>query len=118
MIICSYPGYSRFLYSIILTLDANFRLKNRMRSSDEADPGLHTGLAYLVPQMEYKAHILKHASQKDVRTCSEDIVWSSHTHNIRLTRVADSKRWRTLRRNSRPVFDRRNWRWLVCMRTP
>lgn len=47
-------------------MDANFRLKNRLRSSDTADPGLHTGLAYFVPNEEYKSHILKHVSQKDV----------------------------------------------------
>ncbi|KAH7917767.1 hypothetical protein BV22DRAFT_1052206 [Leucogyrophana mollusca] len=57
-------------------MDANFRLKNRMRSSDAADPGLHTGLAYFVPEAPYKAHLLKFASQKDmsdistISTCS------------------------------------------------
>jgi hypothetical protein len=56
----------RFLYTIILALDANFWLKNRIRSSDKADPGLHTGLAYFVPQAAYKSHILKYATQRNV----------------------------------------------------
>ncbi|KAH7917395.1 hypothetical protein BV22DRAFT_1026398 [Leucogyrophana mollusca] len=60
----------RFLYVLILVMDANFRLKNGMRSTEAADPGLHTGLAYFLPRVLYNAHILKHASQKDISTCS------------------------------------------------
>ncbi|KAH7909277.1 hypothetical protein BJ138DRAFT_1115126 [Hygrophoropsis aurantiaca] len=63
------PGL-KFLYFLILAMDANFRLKNRMRSSDAADPGLHTGFAYFVPEKKYKEHVLKHATQKDISTCS------------------------------------------------
>jgi hypothetical protein len=47
-------------------MDANFRLKNRMRSSEAADPGLHTGFAYLVENAPYLEHVSKYASQKDV----------------------------------------------------
>ena len=39
-----------------------------MRSSEAADPGLHTGLAYLVKNEPYTEHILKYASQQDVST--------------------------------------------------
>ncbi|KIJ15288.1 hypothetical protein PAXINDRAFT_11826 [Paxillus involutus ATCC 200175] len=59
-----------FLYYLTLALDANFRLKNRNRSSDVADPGLHTGLAYFVPNDPYKDHILKFATQNDISMCS------------------------------------------------
>lgn len=47
-------------------MDVNFRLKNRARSSTTADPGLHTGLAYFVPEKPYAEHILRNASQTDV----------------------------------------------------
>lgn len=47
-------------------MDANFHLKNRNRASSIADPGLHTGLAYFVPDKFYTEHILKNASQADV----------------------------------------------------
>lgn len=57
---------SRFLYLLIVALDANFRLKNLMRSSVARDPGLHTGLAYFPDDEPYRKHILKYASQKDV----------------------------------------------------
>ncbi|KAH7917632.1 hypothetical protein BV22DRAFT_1108535 [Leucogyrophana mollusca] len=63
------PGM-KFLYVLILAMDANFRLKNGMRLTEAADPGLHTGLAYFLPGVLYNAHILKHASQKDISTCS------------------------------------------------
>jgi hypothetical protein len=56
----------RFMYALFLALDANFRLKNRFRSSDAKDPGLHTGLAYFVENKAYKTHILKYTSQTDV----------------------------------------------------
>ena len=35
---CTY--HCRFLFVLLLVLDANFRLKNRIRSSDAKDPGL------------------------------------------------------------------------------
>ncbi|KAG9225760.1 hypothetical protein CCMSSC00406_0007770 [Pleurotus cornucopiae] len=46
------------------------KLKNRLRSRELVDPGLHTGLAYFVPQAPYKEHILKHVSQNDISSCS------------------------------------------------
>ena len=33
----------RYLYALFLALDANFRLKRKNVSSDEADPGLSKG---------------------------------------------------------------------------
>ena len=47
-------------------MDANFRLKNLMRSSLKRDPGLHTGFAYFPEDVPYQKHILKYATQKDV----------------------------------------------------
>lgn len=50
----------------MVAVDANFRAKNLIRSSELADPGLHTGLAYFVENEGYKEHVLKSATQKDV----------------------------------------------------
>ncbi|KIJ95660.1 hypothetical protein K443DRAFT_108434, partial [Laccaria amethystina LaAM-08-1] len=60
----------KFLYTLIIAMDANFRLKNLMRSSLKKDPGLHTGLAYFPEDAPYQKHILKYATQKDISTCS------------------------------------------------
>lgn len=50
----------------MLAVDANFRAKNLIRSSEAKDPGLHTGLAYFVENEGYKAHVMKSATQTDV----------------------------------------------------
>lgn len=49
-----------------MCLDANFRLKNQMRSSYAVDPGLGTGWAYFVPLDGYFAYVLSCASDADV----------------------------------------------------
>lgn len=56
-----------WMYRLILAMDANFRLKNRLRTSSKADPGLGTGWAYFVPEEEYREHILKYVTQEEVR---------------------------------------------------
>ena len=56
---------SRFLYRLLIALDANFRLKNLRRPST-VDPGLHTGWAYFVELQPYLDHIAKYPKQKDV----------------------------------------------------
>ncbi|KAG2054274.1 hypothetical protein BDR06DRAFT_982471 [Suillus hirtellus] len=79
---CPHPGinltgdweqidiFLKFLYAIFLALDANFHLKNCLWSSEANNPGLHTGLAYFVPNKPYRAHILNNASQNDISSCS------------------------------------------------
>jgi hypothetical protein len=52
----------------MLCMDANFRLNNRLRSSEEKDPGLGTGFSYFVEQEGYNKFILTHANQEEVRT--------------------------------------------------
>ena len=58
---------NRFLYSLFIAIDVNFRLKNHARSSDDLDPGLHTRLAYFVSNRPYYDHVLQFATQNDVR---------------------------------------------------
>lgn len=60
--------HSRFLYALIVCLDANFRLKNQLRSSYTVDPGLGTGWAYFLPLEEYFSYVLSCASDQDVST--------------------------------------------------
>ncbi|KAF9502212.1 hypothetical protein BDN71DRAFT_1515913 [Pleurotus eryngii] len=64
------PPALRFLYTLFVSVDANFRLKNRLRSNELVDAGLHTGLAYFVPQVSYKEHVMNHVSQADISSCS------------------------------------------------
>jgi Kyakuja-Dileera-Zisupton transposase len=46
--------FFRFLYKLFLAVDANFRLKRKDVSSDENDPGLNHGYAYVVSEREFK----------------------------------------------------------------
>ncbi|SJL18909.1 uncharacterized protein ARMOST_22511 [Armillaria ostoyae] len=64
------PPLLQYLYRKLVAIDANFRLRNLLRSDDITDPGLHTGLAYFVEAEKYKAHVAKYATQKDISTCS------------------------------------------------
>ena len=43
----------RFLYMLLLAMDANFHLKRTMVSSDQADLGLGTGWSFFVPKAPY-----------------------------------------------------------------
>lgn len=59
------PG-QRFLYLLILCLDANFRLKNQLVSNYSQDPGLGIGMAYMVPREPYETYVLSRTSDTDV----------------------------------------------------
>ena len=65
-----HPQTFRFLYSLFLYMDANFRLQNRMRSSDEKDPALGPGWSYFVNSDRYHEHIQKYISQEEISTCA------------------------------------------------
>ncbi|KAF9024498.1 hypothetical protein BDZ89DRAFT_954690, partial [Hymenopellis radicata] len=63
------PLNERYLYRLIIALDANFRLCNLRRPST-LDPGLHTGWAYFVSNKAYLEHIAKYPKQKDISSCA------------------------------------------------
>jgi len=52
----------RYLHTLFASVDANFRMRRKDVSSDEADPGLSKGWAYFVEDSGYKAHIKQHAN--------------------------------------------------------
>jgi hypothetical protein len=49
--------FLRFLYRLFLALDANFRLKRRNVSSEEADPSFSDSWSYFVSESKYKAYL-------------------------------------------------------------
>ena len=51
---------------LIIAIDACFRLKRRLVSSEAKDPGLATGLAYFVPDQPYRGYLLTKTDQKEV----------------------------------------------------
>lgn len=60
------------MYSLFLGIDANFRLKRLNVSSDERDPGLNRGFAYIVEETKFKKHIKDYGAVivDDVSTCN------------------------------------------------
>ncbi|KAJ7137354.1 hypothetical protein C8R43DRAFT_893689 [Mycena crocata] len=64
------PEDRRFLYALFLAMDANFRLKRKDVSSEEADPGLGPGWAFFAQVTSYMQHLAEHWDQPQERsTC-------------------------------------------------
>ena len=55
----------RWLYSLNLTIDANFRLKNKARGIEDDSP-LGDGWGHWVPSEPYQEHIKQYGYQKEV----------------------------------------------------
>ncbi|KAJ7721409.1 hypothetical protein B0H14DRAFT_3520644 [Mycena olivaceomarginata] len=64
------PPEDRFLYILFIALDACFRLKHHMISSEIKDPGLGTGWAYVTENPPYRHYLLTVTEQKEMSTCS------------------------------------------------
>ncbi|KAK6971927.1 CxC2 domain-containing protein [Favolaschia claudopus] len=62
------PKY-QFLYMLCLAVDANFRLKNRLRSNEIEDPSLGPGWGYWVEPTKYKDHLKNYVNEKEISTC-------------------------------------------------
>ena len=56
----------RFIYTLFVAVDANFRLKRRAVSNEARDPALGSGLGYFVEDGAYREYIRDLADQKDV----------------------------------------------------
>ncbi|KAJ7732736.1 hypothetical protein DFH07DRAFT_968305 [Mycena maculata] len=64
------PTEDQFLYILFLALDACFRLKRRLVSSEQKDPSLGIGWAYLVKSVPYRGFLRTCTDQKEMNTCS------------------------------------------------
>lgn len=56
----------RWLYSLFIAIDANFRLK--LKSRNIKDPELGSGLAYFVNSVKFDDHLKTHTQEEDVST--------------------------------------------------
>ncbi|KAJ7788496.1 hypothetical protein B0H14DRAFT_3576895 [Mycena olivaceomarginata] len=64
------PFEKAFLYALFLAIDANFRLKRKDVSSEEADPGLSKGWAFFGEVGPYMKHLKENWQQPQPRsTC-------------------------------------------------
>jgi len=60
------PPQDRWLYSLIVAQDANFKQKARIRVNDNQDTPLGPGWATFVNDGDYQEHIRNHSSQDEV----------------------------------------------------
>jgi hypothetical protein len=61
----TYFFYSRFLYTLFIAVDGNFKLKGKERCLQDVE--LMPGWGAYVPEEEYKAHIANYVDQPEVR---------------------------------------------------
>ncbi|KAJ3725420.1 hypothetical protein C8R42DRAFT_718938 [Lentinula raphanica] len=64
------PAETRFKYWLYLAEDACFRLKRRLVSSIEADPGIGTGSSYFVEDTAFREYIAGCGAQNEMNTCT------------------------------------------------
>ncbi|KAJ6621293.1 hypothetical protein B0H10DRAFT_1738432, partial [Mycena sp. CBHHK59/15] len=56
----------RFLYILFIALDACFRLKRQLVSSERKDPSLSAGLSYMLETGTYRQYLRGVTDQKEV----------------------------------------------------
>ncbi|KAK7013923.1 CxC2 domain-containing protein [Favolaschia claudopus] len=59
-----------FIYILYLALDACFRMKRGLISSELKDPGLGDGMAFMVETAPYREYLLTVTDQDEMSTCS------------------------------------------------
>ncbi|KAL1711625.1 hypothetical protein EV715DRAFT_297881, partial [Schizophyllum commune] len=59
----------KFLHTLFLSNDANFRLKNRLRHNARPNGPLGPGLGCIVEPSKYQKHIKQSVSENDISTC-------------------------------------------------
>ena len=65
------PPSQRWLYTLFVGIDANFKLKRKKVSSEKMDPSLSCGWSYFVAEAEYKLFLNEHGRLPQERsTCS------------------------------------------------
>ncbi|KAF8875708.1 hypothetical protein BD779DRAFT_1613396 [Infundibulicybe gibba] len=65
------PKNEKYIHSLFLSIDANFRLRRKDVSNDKADPSLSQGYSYFVEEGEYKEYLRTCDKQPEPKsTCS------------------------------------------------
>ncbi|KAG2148677.1 uncharacterized protein EDB93DRAFT_1250112 [Suillus bovinus] len=61
----------KWLYALFVGIDANFRLKQKLVSSDIVDPGISKGWLYFVEEKAYKSYLADNKNQnQECSTCT------------------------------------------------
>ncbi|KAL1712072.1 hypothetical protein EV715DRAFT_268149 [Schizophyllum commune] len=63
------PAETKFIHTLFVSNDANFRLKNRLRHNARPDGPLGPGYGCIVEASKYRDHLKKSVSESDISTC-------------------------------------------------
>ncbi|KAF8240374.1 hypothetical protein L208DRAFT_1233931 [Tricholoma matsutake] len=77
------PENQQWLHTLFLGIDVNFHLKHLNVSSQERDPGLNHGFAYVVDETKFKCYLEEFSNKipDDVSTCNNhDALKSASMH--------------------------------------
>jgi hypothetical protein len=64
--VCSTNSCYSWLYMLVVAMDANFRLKSRLRGTVNKEPALGLGLAYFVNNGPYSEFLKDYVDQDEV----------------------------------------------------
>ncbi|KAK6967162.1 CxC2 domain-containing protein [Favolaschia claudopus] len=59
----------QYLFIMVVAMDANYRMRNRLRANEKDDPPLGSGWGYLVEESKYHEHLRGYVGEEDVSTC-------------------------------------------------
>ncbi|KAJ7812570.1 hypothetical protein B0H14DRAFT_3478739 [Mycena olivaceomarginata] len=85
------PPEIAWIYRIMVSEDANFKMKGRQQSTRERDPTLGPGWAYMVANDTYLEYLVQHVNEDEISHCvSFAVLWSAnnkHAKGLRASRV-------------------------------
>ncbi|KAJ7815837.1 hypothetical protein B0H13DRAFT_2242544 [Mycena leptocephala] len=78
-----------WLYRLLVSKDANFKMKGRDRSSKVKDPTLGPGWAYMVANDDYLKHLVKYVNEDEISHCvSFAALWSANNKRAKGLRAS------------------------------
>ncbi|KAF8190273.1 hypothetical protein K438DRAFT_1536944, partial [Mycena galopus ATCC 62051] len=78
-----------WIYRLLVSEDANFKMKRRDRSSREKDPTLRPGWAYMVANNDYLKHLVKYVNEDEISHCvSFAALWSANNKRAKGLRAS------------------------------
>ncbi|KAF7377213.1 CxC2 domain-containing protein [Mycena sanguinolenta] len=83
------PAEIAWIYRLMVSEDANFKMKGRDRSSRDKDPTLGPGWAYMVASNEYLSYLVKHIHEDEITHCvSFAALWSANNKRAKGLRAS------------------------------
>ncbi|KAF8139538.1 hypothetical protein K438DRAFT_1995909 [Mycena galopus ATCC 62051] len=83
------PPEVAWIYRLLVSKDANFKLKGRAQSTREKDPMLGPGWAYMVENTAYLKYLAEHIHEDEITHCvSFAVLWSANNKHAKGLRAS------------------------------